>query len=241
MPGRGTLLNFATVLVGALVGLALQNVLSASLLEGVRTALGLVTIGIGIKLFLASRNPVIVILSLVGGVLIGSGMFLDEWIMEYAGQLQQLVGGNEQFANGLVTTSVLFCVGPMTLLGCIRDAIDRDIELLKIKSTMDGIVAVFFAAAFGAGVVATAFVVLIFQGLLTLLASPMRRIADDREMVDEISAVGGPILLGVGLSLAQIKSIASANFLPALFLAPLIVVLFRLRKTRPKTQEESTA
>ena len=126
----------------------------------------------------------------------------------------------------------MFCVGPMTFLGCIRDAIDRNIDLLKMKSTMDGIVAVFFAAAFGNGVVLTAFVVLLFQGLLTLLAVPLRGLAEDTEMVDEITGTGGPILVIVGISLAGLKEMATADYLPALFLVPLLVLKFRLFQRR---------
>lgn len=240
MPGRGTLLNFATVLVGALLGLALQKLLHPEWMVSAKFSLGIVTICFGLKMFLASRNPVIVALAVALGGILGTALGIDQMVNEGAGWIQAQLGGDQDFKLGLIVTSVLFCVGPMTLLGCVRDAIDRNIDLLKMKSTMDGIVAVFFAAAYGRGVVATAFVVLIFQGLLTLLAVPMRRIADDKEMVDEITGTGGPILVIVGVSLAGLKEVASADFLPALFLVPLLVWLFRIKRKQPHDAVQST-
>ncbi len=227
LAGRGTLLNFATVLIGGLLGLALRGQLQPQWLESVKFSLGIVTICFGLKMFLEAKNPVAVILSVALGGMIGSMVGIDPAVNEGANWVQGQLGGDGKFAEGLVVTSVLFCVGPMTLLGCIRDAIDRNIDLLKLKSTMDGIVAIFFAAAFGSGVIATAFVVLILQGAITLLASPLQKLADDQEMVSEITGTGGPVLVIVGLSLAGLKQVPSANYLPSLLLAPIIVLIFR--------------
>ncbi len=227
LPGRGTLLNFATVLVGASLGLALRGFLYPEWMASVRLSLGIVTICFGLRMFLSSRNPVVVALALAIGGIIGTALGIDVAVEEAATWVKTQLGGDENFVSGLVVTSVLFCVGPMTLLGCIRDAMDRNIDLLKMKSTMDGIVAVFFAAAYGSGVLVTAFVVLVFQGLLTLLAAPMRKLAEDKEFVDEITGTGGPVLVIVGLSLAEIVKVSSANYLPALLIVPVILWVFR--------------
>lgn len=227
MAGRGTLLNFAAVLFGSLLGLALQKQLKPEWLESVRLSLGIVTICFGLKMFLSSRNPVIVALAVALGGLIGVAVGLDREINALAGDLRAQLQGDRNFVEGLVLTFVLFCVGPMTLLGCIQDAMERKIDLLKMKSAMDGVVSVFFAAAFGSGVLVTAFLLLAFQGLLTILASPLQSLAKDQEITDEITGVGGPVLVIVGVSLAGIVQVSSANYLPALFLAPLLVLVFR--------------
>ncbi|MES1228325.1 MAG: DUF554 family protein, partial [Armatimonadota bacterium] len=136
---------------------------------------------------------------------------------------KQVTGGGGHFTEALITTSVLYCVGPMTILGCLKDGLEGDIELLKLKSMLDGLTAVFIAASLGSGVLVTALVVLVFQGALTLLARPLQPIAKDPAMVDEMSAVGGVLLLSIGLGLAGVKSFQTEAFLPGLVLAPAIV------------------
>ncbi|MFI5386122.1 MAG: DUF554 family protein, partial [Fimbriimonadales bacterium] len=116
---------------------------------------------------------------------------------------------------------------PMTFIGCIKDGLEGDIEILALKSTMDGISAVFFAAAFGAGVLVTAGLVLIFQGLLTLLARPLKPLVNDPVLLDELGAAGGAILVAIGIHLIGLKDLHAANYLPALFLAPLVALGFK--------------
>ena len=132
------------------------------------------------------------------------------------------LGGTGRFTEAIVATSILFCVGPMTLLGCIQDGLEGKSDLLALKSTMDGIAAVFFAAAMGPGVLVTAVVVLVFQGAITLAAGRLRKFAENASAVAEMSAAGGAILLATGFGLLGIKTLPTANFLPALVLAPLL-------------------
>ena len=115
----------------------------------------------------------------------------------------------------------------MTLLGCVQDAIEKKIDILALKSTMDGIAAIFFAAATGAGILVTALLLLVFQGLLTLLAKPLESIAKDEALLSETSGVGGAILLSTGLGLLEIANLKGANYLPALVLAPVLVIAER--------------
>ena len=232
--GAGTVLNFLTVLVGALIGLGLRTVLQGrpDLLESVKFSLGIVTICIGVKLFLAMRSPVVVAISVAVGGLIGVWIGLDQMVNNGALWLQGQFGGDPDIKRGLIVASLVFCVGPMTVLGCLRDAIDRDIDLLKLKATMDGLVAIFFAAAFGAGVAMSAFVVLTVQGLLTAAALPLRGFASDQEMLDELSGAGGPVLFIVGLSLSGIKEVTSANWILAPLLVPVIVGISRWMRLR---------
>jgi uncharacterized protein len=120
----------------------------------------------------------------------------------------------------------------MTLLGCLQDGLEGKIELLAIKSTMDGIAAVFFAAALGPGVLVTAGVVLVVQSAITFLAKPLKPIAGDQELLSEITGSGGVMLMGIGLGLLNIKNLPVATYLPALVLAPLGVVVMRKMKLR---------
>lgn len=234
---RGTLLNTSTVAGGAIVGLAISRVLqiSPSFQGVVLSGLGLVTMGIGVKLFLQSKNLMIVAGAIALGGMLGLAVGIDSGLNLLGEWMKLHLGGGGRFTEGLVTTSVLYCVGPMTLMGCIQDGLEGKSELLQLKSVMDGITAIFFAAAMGSGVLITALIVLIFQGSLTLMARPLRRYAEDEELMSEATGAGGILMLGIGLGLLDIKHVGIANFLPSLFLAPLFVILSR----RFKAQEKS--
>jgi uncharacterized membrane protein YqgA involved in biofilm formation len=123
----------------------------------------------------------------------------------------------------------------MTVLGCMQDALEKKQEILALKSTMDGIAAVFLTAALGLGVLLTAGLVLVFQGLLTLGARYLQPVADDAEALAELGATGGAILLGTGLGLLEIKDLHTANYLPSIFLAPAIVMIGRKVRLTRKT------
>ncbi|MBV6459569.1 MAG: putative membrane protein YdfK [Fimbriimonadaceae bacterium] len=229
LPCRGTLLNTATVLLGAVVGLVVGRFIPASAQEVALTGLGLVTIGMGIRMFLLSTNVLIVAIAVGLGGALGHLMGISVALAHFAEWARQQVGGGSRFNEALITTSVLYCVGPMTVMGCIQDALENKIELLALKSTMDGIVALFFAAALGPDGVAllvTAVVVLVVQGGITLAAGRLKFLADDPRLLAEMSGAGGPILLAVGFGLANIKKIPTEVFLPALALAPIIAWAF---------------
>jgi uncharacterized protein len=148
-------------------------------------------------------------------------------VNSFAEWVRQILGGDQgTFSVGLVTTSVLYCVGPMTLLGCLQDGLEGKSELLRLKATLDGISAIFFAAAFGYGVLLTAFVILVFQGALTLLARPLRPYLSDEAMIAEVSGTGGVLIMAIATGIAGIKSFPVADYLPALLLAPGCVRVF---------------
>jgi uncharacterized membrane protein YqgA involved in biofilm formation len=226
---RGTLLNTATVAVGAGVGLLVGRTIPSTYQDVALHGLGLVTIGLAVRMVLKGRNPLVAAIAVAVGGVLGLAFGIHAGIEALAEWSRQRLGGGEtgRFAQGMVTSFVLFCVGPMTLLGCLQDALERKIELLSVKSTMDGIAAVFLAAAMGAGVLLTAVLVLLFQGALTLLARPLRPLAQDAEALDETSGTGGAILLATGIGLIGLKDLHTANYLPAIFLAPLLTVAAR--------------
>ncbi len=226
---RGTLLNTATVAAGATIGLVVGKAIPGSYQTVALHGLGLVVCGIGIKMFLQGKNPLISALAVASGGIVGLALGIHHGIELIAQWSKTELGqsGANRFSEGLVTSFVLFCIGPMTLLGCMQDALEKKIELLGIKSTLDGIASIFLAAASGAGVLVTALLLFLFQGTLTMLARPLQPIAKDEEMLAETTAAGGAIMVGTALGLLEIKDLHPANYLPAVFIAPLIVHIGR--------------
>jgi uncharacterized membrane protein YqgA involved in biofilm formation len=231
VPVRGTLLNTVTVAAGSLVGLGIGRFLPIELKSIVLSGLGLITIGMGIKLFLGSKNVLIVAAALLIGGIIGTLFHIQGGINSFGDWSKQVFGGqgSATFTEGVVTSSILFCVGPMTLMGCLQEAIEGRIELIAIKSTLDGFAALFLTVALGPGVLLSAGVVLIVQGVLTLLGSRLKKMADNESLIAEANAVGGPILLAIGIGLLEIKRIPAANYLPALVFAPLFAWFFHVK------------
>lgn len=229
LPIRGTLLNTATVAAGALLGWALGARVPEAAMQIALSALGLVTIGIGIKLFLESKNVLVLAFALSVGGIVGWALGIQDGLAGFADWARVSLGplATGRFTEAVVTTSILFCVGPMTLLGCLQDGLEGKIELLAIKSMLDGVGAVFFAATLGPGVLLTALIVLVFQGALTLAAGRLRGFARDSELLAEASAAGGAMMLAIGLGLLEIKRLPVANYLPALALAPLAMLVAR--------------
>jgi uncharacterized membrane protein YqgA involved in biofilm formation len=224
---RGTWLNVTTVVVGGTVGTFAGRAVPTDLQSMVLSSLGFVSLGLGIKLFLPSKNILLVAAALALGGVLGYLLRIDAGLGQVADLLRQTFGGSGRFNEAVVTASILFCVGPMTILGCIEDGLKGKSELLGVKSTLDGFAAFFLAATLGPGIIASALVVLVVQGALSLGAHRLAGLAEDDEMIGEVSAVGGLMMLGIGLGLLDLKKVPTANFLPALFLAPLFLVLSR--------------
>ncbi len=226
---RGTLLNTATVAIGGLIGWAAGARIPASYQELVFAGLGIVTLGLGFKMLLGSKNILIVAAAIALGGMLGMAIGIQDALGHLATWMKIQLGAQDDagFVDIMITTSVLFCVGPMTLLGCMQDRLEKRIELLALKSTMDGVASIFFAVKSGPAVLATAVVVLVFQSLLTICAKPLQPVGEDEELLAELSAAGGVMLVGTGLGLLAIKAIPVANFLPALMLAPVFVLVGR--------------
>jgi uncharacterized protein len=230
----GTLINIATVLLGGSLGLFFGSRVSERIKQTITAGLGLFTAAIGIKMFLETQNAIIVLGSLLLGSLLGEWWKIEEGLQSLGGWLEHRFnrgeGNADKFILGFLTASLLFCVGPMTILGSIQDGLKGDYSLLAIKAVLDGFAALAFASTLGAGVLFSVLVILVYQGGISLLAAQLNSLLSD-PMVAEMTAAGGVLLLGIAVSsLLEFKKIRVGNFLPALALAPLIVWVVGLFK-----------
>lgn len=234
---RGTLLNVATVLAGSAVGVLLGGRLPERMRRTVMDALGLFTLVIGFANAAdtfgdtlsgaVGQAAVLIVLGalLVGGVL-GELLDLDAALQRVGERLKERVapsGGS--FVEGFVVASLVFCVGPLTVLGALQDGLTGDYQLLAIKSLLDGFAALAFASALGIGVGFSALTVLVVQGGIALGASALDGVLTDA-MLAAMNAVGGVLILGIALRLLEVREIRVANLLPAIVVAPLAVGLW---------------
>lgn len=241
---NGTIVNVITVAVGSLAGLSI----SAKLPERYRTivlySLGLITITLGVDAAVVksaqtvahfgplvedgqtygARVAIVIIGSLLVGAIIGTALRLHERIEGLGTWIHRHFSGQDgrTFAEGFLTASVIFCVGPLTLIGCLQNGADGDPSYLYIKSLLDGFCSLALASSFGWGVFASILTVLFFQGGLSLLAylvaEPLNELS-----VSLMTIVGGIVLLGTALMILEIKKLPVANLLPGIFLPPLVV------------------
>lgn len=233
IPGLGTALNTSTVVVGTTLGLTIGRVIPESMQRTIRIAIGLFVVVIGVQMALKTRNPLVLLVSVLIGVVIGELLRLDEGVRAIGDWAERRLHRSEDqpgtAALAFVTTSLIFCVGPLTVLGSFLDGTKGDITLLAIKSVLDGVTSIVFAATLGWGVYLSAGSVLIVQGLLTLIAFAIHAGLTDLETA-ELTAAGGIAVLAIGLGLLELKSIKVANFLPALIVAPLIAAVLHALK-----------
>ena len=230
----GTFLNVATVLVGGGLGTLFGERLPARVRESVLAALGLLTIAIGLKMTLDSQNAIITLGSVLLGGLLGEWWQIEEALKRLGAWLEARFArtgsaeGAARFIRGFVSASLVFCVGPMTILGSIQDGLTGNFQLLAVKAVLDGFASLAFAASTGIGVLFSALVILVYQGALSLLAAQAQAIITPA-MMSEMTAVGGVMLIGIAISsLLEIKPIRVGNFLPALLIAPLLVAILAL-------------
>jgi uncharacterized membrane protein YqgA involved in biofilm formation len=267
VPGLGTAVNVATVLAGSGLGLLLGHRLPQRTRDTVTDGLGLVTLLIGalsaaevgstdLSAAVGGSAPVLIVLGslLVGGIL-GSLVDIEGRLDDLGGWLRGRLGrggaggetedsgtgadepARERFLEGFVTASLVFCVGPLTILGALSDGLGLGAEQLYLKAVLDGFASIAFAASLGVGVLASALTVAVVQGLLTAVGFVLGDFLPPAHLA-AITATGGLLLLGVGLRLLRIRQVPVGNLLPALVVAPLLVALvgaFRRAWPRPTT------
>lgn len=229
----GTLLNVAAVLIGGVLGALLEARLPERLRNTVVAGLGLFTLALGMQMFLKTQNPLVVLGSLLAGALLGEWWRIEDGLAWLGQVLDRRLNGQNgdqsgRFVRGFFTASLLFCVGPVAILGAIQDGLTGDYSLLAVKAVMDGFASLAFASTFGIGVSFSALALLVYQGGLTLLAAQLHSVVTPA-MMDELTATGGVILLGLAISsILEIKKVRMGNFLPALAIAPILVAILNL-------------
>lgn len=238
IPGLGTLLNTATVLTGGGLGISAGSRIPERVRDGLIAILGLFIVVYGVRTAIspafsgrAAPDLAVVLLALLVGTAIGSILDLDGRLHRFGDAVEARVGGGDgeghgRLARALVTTSLLFCVGPLTILGSFNDGARGDILLLGIKSALDGVAALAFGASLGVGVLLSAVTVLVVQGALTA-AAYLTRGAVDPALVTAALGAGGVLLVAIALGLLEVRRLRVADMLPALLVAPLFELAVR--------------
>ncbi len=245
----GTLTNVATVLAGTTLGVIIGARIPQRLRETITAALGLLTAGLAVREILTTDEFILVLVSVLVGSVIGELLRIEQGL-ERLGELLQrrlkrtpqtidvelpestvptvpqesAAAADNRFAEGFVIASLVYCIGPLTILGSINDGLG-DPELLIVKAGLDGFASIAFAAIYGWGVGLAALPVLVIQGGIALAASGLDGVLTD-PMIDALASAGGVLLLGIALRLLNLKDVRVANMLPALVLAPLLLWLF---------------
>jgi uncharacterized membrane protein YqgA involved in biofilm formation len=232
----GTFINVAAILIGGTIGLFFGSRIPERFKNTVIAGMGIFTSALGMQMFLDSKNSLIVLGALIIGALIGEWIGIEDGLQALGQMLEKRfsqdseTGSSSKFVRGFMVSSLLFCIGPIAILGSIQDGLTGDYNLLAVKSTLDGFASIAFASTLGIGVLFSSLIILVYQGGVSLLANQLNAIVTD-PMMAEMTATGGVLLIGVGISnLLEIKKIRVGNFLPALAVAPLIVWILSLLK-----------
>jgi len=222
----GTFVNTGTVLLGSFSGMLFNKLLPERVSKTVMSGLALCVIYLGIDGCLSGENPLIAIISMVLGAIIGELLDLDGRLNRFGERLERRFkkGNSPSIAEGFVTASLVFCVGSMTIVGSLRSGLSGDHTMLYAKSTLDLVSSFVFASTLGVGVMLSAFSVLIFQGAITLLAGLLAPLLSE-VVIAEMTCVGSILIIGIGLNMLGLTKLKIMNCLPAIFL-PVILCKF---------------
>ena len=224
----GVLVNVATVLIGSTVGLLFRKMIPQNATDFVMKGIGLCTIYIGIDGALGGTNPLIAIISMAVGALIGALADLDKHLNHFAGKLEDRFknkdGSGPSIAEGFVTASLVFCVGAMTIVGSLQSGLTGDHSMLITKATLDLVSSLIFAASLGIGVMLAAAFVLIFQGGIVLIAQAAAPFLTDY-VIGEMTCVGSILIMALGMNIIGVTNFKVMNYLPAIFI-PILLCTF---------------
>jgi uncharacterized membrane protein YqgA involved in biofilm formation len=210
-------------LAGGTLGIVIGARLSQGMRETAMNAIGLVTVLVGVQSFLRFDNPLVPLVSVIVGLVIGELIGIDDALQRFGDALERRFSkGGSPVSRAFVTTSLLFCVGSLTVLGSLQDGISGDYRLLALKSALDFVASLSFASVLGWGVLLSAGSVLVVPGGLTLAGALFGSFMSE-PMILALTSTGGVLLLGLGLVLLSLKEVRVANMLPALVVAPLLV------------------
>ncbi|MDF2682666.1 MAG: hypothetical protein K0R47_3856 [Brevibacillus sp.] len=221
----GTLVNAAAIIVGALLGRLLSRI-PDSIRQTVMQGIGLAVILLGIKMSLGTENFLLMIVSIVLGAIVGELIGIEKGLNRLGQWLERKLGGNKQgsIATGFVTATLVYCIGAMGVLGAMDSGLRDNHDILYTKALIDGFSAIIFSSTLGIGVLFSAVPVLVYQGLIALLSTQIYNVVSQTTldaMLVELTAVGGLMIIAIGINILEIRKINVANMLPALVIAAL--------------------
>ena len=228
MRGLGTLINTFTVLAGGGLGLLIGDKIPDRVRVIIVQVIGLVTLAIGLRDVMNTDNMVFPLVGMVVGAIIGEFLKIEDRLASLGEYLRRKFAknaGESKFVNGFVTATLLFCIGPLTILGAIEDASGKTPQLYIIKGTLDGFMMIIFSALYGVGALFSAASVFVVQGTLTVFGASLDSLLDDRMRL-ELFAAGGLAVMAIGINLLEIKKIRLGSLLPGLILTPILVWIF---------------
>lgn len=223
----GTIVNFFTIFVGGIIGVLLKGGLPKRFTDTIMSGVALCVIYIGVSGTLKGENMLLIVISIAIGSLLGESVNIDEKLILLGNFIENKAKNfskDTSISLGFVTASLLFCVGAMAVVGSLESGLLGKYDILFTKSILDGVTALILSSTLGIGVILSAFSVLVYQGLITLAASLLQNILTT-PIVNEMSAVGSLLIIGIGLNMLGITKIKVANMLPSIFI-PIIYGLF---------------
>ncbi|HOJ77908.1 MAG TPA: DUF554 domain-containing protein [Bacillota bacterium] len=222
----GTIVNVITILIGGTIGLLMRNRFPERIAQTALQVMGLFTFLIGVGMGLKGNQQILVLISLALGAMLGEWIDIEGRLERFGVWLEQKLNVTEGSpSKGFIYASLVYCVGSMAIVGSIADGVKGDASILFTKSMMDGIISIPFAAGMGWGVLGSALPILIYQGGLTLLAVQLQPFFNDL-IINELTAVGGVIVMGIGINILGIHKIKVGNFLPSLLIIVILMCLF---------------
>ncbi len=222
----GTLINAITVLVASLAGVLIGSRISEELRKALINVLGIAVLLIGISMALETKNVLVPTFSLVLGTVIGEILGIERALEGFGNRVERRMGRG-RFSEGFVAATLLYCVGPMAILGPIQEGLTGDISILMAKSMLDGVASIALASALGIGVAFSSLSVLAYQSFFAILAAQISGMVTE-DIIAEFTATGGMIIMGIGINLLELRRLRVGNMLPALIVAPAIVAALQL-------------
>jgi len=221
----GTVVNVAAIAIGTLIGLALKQRLPERITSIVMQGLGLVTALIGVKMIIVTENVLVVLVSIVVGGVFGELLHIEARLDSFGAKVEAKFSREKgTFAKAFITSSLLYCVGPMAILGALQDGLRGDYSILLTKSGLDGVASVAFASTLGVGVLFSAIPLALYQGGITVGASMLEPFLSS-SIVNAMTATGGLLILGIALNILQVTKIRVGNLLPAILIAAALASL----------------
>ncbi len=223
---KGTLFNIFTVILGSFIGILIGSRFPEKLKKIAFDGVGISSLTLGIMLALKTDNIIIMVFSVLFGGIIGEILKIEDFLENIGDKIKSKIKTNSPFTEGFITSTLIFCVGSMAIIGSINEGLTGDATILYTKSILDGVTSIALSSALGIGVVFSIFPILLYQGGITILSIYIKNLFTEHS-INMITGVGGVLIIGIGLNLLGIKKIRLSNFLPALLLAFILSLLIK--------------